>query len=381
MLEQTLQRFAETTKSLAMASTKPRTTALFLGSLASALVFTGCSSTSSTKVNANAGYEDVAKVLTTPNSIESMPLVPPQEDVRIGDVFIMEQGTSLLRNPKWASLEIVDAVNRHYTARPMFSQTADEYFMESADEEGGQEVPQPKLNPAQPRTILIGPLASIEGRDQFWRLIPPQVLALTLPPERRPNVEVAMRASAAQSYSLPQSEVLAASLSDKKTVSQRILENLDLVTKSDSIRLFIVSEVIYARAISMGIRPRNHDRSAPRRWSDVFDGPMVGLENASALNQQLRAENLDDLPSGELRFLSVSDQLILFRNTLEMPVAIGVRGISIDIDPVTGEVLQLALKHSDMKTLMRDEPEAEASPLPSAPTTKRNPSKLQPATR
>lgn len=363
-----------------MSSEKLRSSVRLLALLTVGFGITACSSTSSTKVKANSGYEDVAKVLATPNSIEAMPLLPPQEDVRIGDVYIMDAGHSLLHTPKWASLQIADAVNRHYAARPQFSQTNDEYFMESPDEEEDLTTHTPtQLNATQPRTILIGPMASIEGRDQFWRLVPPQVLALTLPPERRPNVEVAMRAGAAQSYSLPQSEVLAASLTGNDKLNPQLLKNLDLISESEVTRLFIVSEVIYARVISMGIRPRDQNPER-RRWTDLFDRPMAGLENAAELNQQLREENLDDLPSGELRFLSVSDELILFRNTLEMPVAIGVRGISIDVETETGEVLQVALKHSLMKDIMVEAVEPEIAPVTTL-QPKKNPSKLQPAGR
>ena len=74
--------------------------------------------------------------------------------------------------------------------------------------------------------------------------------------------------------------------------------------------------------------------------------------NAS-LNRQLREENLDDLPGGEVRFISVTDDLVLFRSTLEQPIAIGVRGVVLDVDPQTGNCFR---QHSHTMQFARDGP-------------------------
>ena len=51
-------------------------------------------------------------------------------------------------------------------------------------------------------------------------------------------------------------------------------------------------------------------------------------------------------PLRSTTLVSVPDDLVLFRATMEEPIAIGVRGVVLDVDPETGEVLQASLTHS-----------------------------------
>ncbi|MGB0413764.1 MAG: hypothetical protein ACPGJU_04895 [Coraliomargarita sp.] len=289
----------------------------------------------------------MADALAAQKGVNSMPLLPPREDVRVGDVFIVDTEPGkiqFLNAASWASLPLLGTVKDHYAQRPLYRKTDPELFMD--DYEGEAALPEPAVNNIELRPILIGPLAHVQGKNGFWKLVPPEVLALTLPPQRRPNVEVSVRASAAQSYSLPKSVVLDSALKDGD-LTPLIAENLDLVSSTPTVRLYVVSEVIYARVITMGVRPlAAKDQRNYWDFHDFASGPTKGLDRAADLNFQLREENLDDLPGGEVRFVSVTDDLVLFRATMEEPIAIGVRGVVLDVDPETGEVLQVSLTNS-----------------------------------
>lgn len=318
---------------------------LSLVSLGSLLALTGCSHFSNKSQPDR--YSAVAAALASQKGVNSMPLMPPREDVRVGDVFIVDGESGqiqFLNAASWASLPLLETVQEHYAQRPLYRKTDPELFMD--DYECEEMTPEPSVSNIELRPMLIGPLAHVQGRNGFWKLVPPEVLALTLPPQRRPNVEVSVRASAAQSYSLPKSVVIDRALKDG-TVIPLIADNLNLVTSTSTVRLYVVSEVIYARVISMGVRPlAAKDQRNYWDFHDFATGPTKGLDRAANLNRQLRDENLDDLPGGEVRFVSVTDDLVLFRATMEEPIAIGVRGVVLDVDPETGEVLQVSLTHN-----------------------------------
>ncbi len=308
-------------------------------------------------------YSAVADALAAQKGVNSMPLMPPREDVRVGDVFIVDgKGGKIqfLNSAAWASLPLFGTVKEHYAERPLYHKTDPELFM---DDYEGDDLPESTVSNIELRPMLIGPLANVQGRNGFWKLVPPEVLALTLPPQRRPNVEVSVRASAAQAYSLPKSVVLDSAL-EEGNLSPLIADNLNLVSTTATVRLYLVSEVIYARVISMGIRPlAAKDQRNYWDFHDLASGPTKGLDRAANLNRQLREENLDDLPGGEVRFVSVTDDLVLFRTTMEEPIAIGVRGVVLDVDPETGEVLQVSLTHSAPLPLIEEELDEDAEPV------------------
>ena len=48
----------------------------------------------------------------------------------------------------------------------------------------------------------------------------------------------------------------------------------------------------------------------------------------------------DDLPGGFMRFISVTDDSAVVRRVWQRGLAIGVRGLTLELDKVTGEVLR-----------------------------------------
>ena len=65
------------------------------------------------------------------------------------------------------------------------------------------------------------------------------------------------------------------------------------------------------------------------------------FSRALAINQILEAQGLDDNFGVRTKLIFIDDDGVVLRSTLPKPVAIGVRGLKLEVNPRTGEVLQI----------------------------------------
>ncbi len=92
--------------------------------------------------------------------------------------------------------------------------------------------------------------------------------------------------------------------------------------------------------------------------------PIYGAYvRANSINDIFRESDAYEYPGGFTRFVSVTDESMSIRRTWDPGLAIGVRGITLEVDAETGEVLRagpmgLALRQLTEPVLASDQPAA-----------------------
>ena len=75
---------------------------------------------------------------------------------------------------------------------------------------------------------------------------------------------------------------------------------------------------------------------------NVLDPAYAAFVRAGAINELLVETNADVLPGGFLRFVSITDDSITVRRVWQRGLAVGARGLTLEVDKVTGAVLRAA---------------------------------------
>jgi hypothetical protein len=81
----------------------------------------------------------------------------------------------------------------------------------------------------------------------------------------------------------------------------------------------------------------------------MLDPAYAAFVRANAINELLIESDADDLPGGFLRFVSITDDSVTVRRIWQRGLAIGARGLTLEVDKTTGEVL----RSGNMGTLIR----------------------------
>ncbi|MDC1287923.1 hypothetical protein N8198_08550 [Gammaproteobacteria bacterium] len=71
-----------------------------------------------------------------------------------------------------------------------------------------------------------------------------------------------------------------------------------------------------------------------------LDPAYTAFVRAQAINQVLIESDIDDLPGGFLRFVSVTDDSVTVRRVWQRGLAVGARGLTLEVDKTTGEILR-----------------------------------------
>ena len=72
----------------------------------------------------------------------------------------------------------------------------------------------------------------------------------------------------------------------------------------------------------------------------ILDPAFGAFVRANAINKLLIESDADDLPGGFLRFISITDDSVTVRRIWQRGLAIGARGLTLEVDKSTGEVLR-----------------------------------------
>jgi len=74
----------------------------------------------------------------------------------------------------------------------------------------------------------------------------------------------------------------------------------------------------------------------------MLDPAYAAFVRANAINELLLESDADDLPGGFLRFVSITDDSVTVRRIWQRGLAIGARGLTLEVNTTTGEVLRSA---------------------------------------
>ena len=333
--------------------------------------------------------------------LSMIPVFPPREDLRVGDVFVYSvdpdkpsSAKSSTRDrrfvaaaTRWSVLAVNEALDEEYRSRPAWPETAEAYVRTSAANEtrgwppqaGAESVFMIEEVPTRLRTVGLGQFsASSFTEGNLNVLIPNEVVNLVFGTAWSDVKAVMIRPHGAESYSLSLGRLIPLIVDDaseeagKYVLKAELRKHLAFVAapESNTVWIRVVSQVLYVRSVDISIEAKRtfrdddelHAYELPESATEADengDEPEVQEENddgaamnhavdpsfaafarAKAINQALFDADADDFPGGFIRVLSVTDDSVSIRRVWRHGVAVGVRGLTLEVDTNTGTVLR-----------------------------------------
>ncbi len=180
---------------------------------------------------------------------------------------------------------------------------------------------------------------------------------------------VSVRVSAAESYALSLATLLSQVLApvtggeqSRYYLKEPYREHLSLISDEGSVWLRVISEVLYVRSVDISVQSKDRSREDDELHTselgtpdesgamdtpetpttdDTLDPVYAAFVRADAINRRLIDSDTDDLPGGFVRFLSVTDESVSMRRIWHRGIAIGMRGLTLQVATRTGEILQV----------------------------------------
>jgi len=248
------------------------------------------------------------------------PVLPPSEDVYVGDVYVLPQ-------PPPPPPE-TGAEEPHVTGAPRW-----------------KSLPvQADLRDAARRRSRVGLRATgaltPAGAD-LESFVPAEIAPLVQGPAASERLALSLQAGDAESQSLSV-DALLEHLVDRDDggarprLKQEHLATLSLGADASTghAYLSVVSEVIYVRSMDAVLRRLDGTETA-------LEPGDAAIRRAAALNAALARSGLTDRLDGSLEFTLATDDAAMLRRRWTRPLAVAVRGVTLDVDRATGEVLRM----------------------------------------
>jgi len=243
------------------------------------------------------------------------------------------------------------------------------------------------------RLVAFGTADNVSfSEDELDGVIPPEVVSITGVRSWRDR-RVHARVSGAEAYALRLGALLPLLLDEgvgadgavSHFVKREYRAYLPLMSgaQTGTVRLDLISEVIYARSLDISVsrrgssgdddpllaselepdlpasadekNPGSDDGNDPEVPASIAAPPATATDvpsdhaidpglgayaRAAAINDVLIEANTADTPSGAVRIISATEDSILIRRIFRRGVAIAVRGLTLQVDAETGEVLK-----------------------------------------
>jgi hypothetical protein len=367
-----------------------------------------------------------------------VPVLPPSEDVRVGDIYVFPfnpdrstlrkrpgQLGGLAASPRWRTLSLLAELQTEYQLRPDWPATPDSY-LQISDNPAKREWAEPQA----PENRSIFAEDSVPGRLRNFgvsemstftllegdvnALVPTEAINLVLGTAWNDDKAVSMRMNSAETYSLGLHKVIEAALDNTEqgpALKTPYRDHLTLIADPglDTAWIRILSQVVYVRSIDIiiqsqsGFEEDEDDTNATEFVAEVektvtttevevpaddadevadgdadesvavtdeggvpqveatdemevvktetvsvsatipdhmLDPAYAAFVRANAINELLIESDADDLPGGFLRFVSITDDSVTVRRIWQRGLAIGARGLTLEVDKTTGEVLR-----------------------------------------
>jgi hypothetical protein len=312
---------------------------------------------------------------------------PPQEDVRVGDVFVYAvdpeprsiSAADEARSQKigtmgrWLTLPVLDDVEREYRERPEWPQTplasaeAGERSWSEPTSSGEQGIFAPQPVPNRLRDVTLAWMtATISGREEASATVPSELINLTKGTSFDDYKGITVSVGSAEMYALSLDTVLTLLVDEDTTgdQAQYVLKEqyrrflpLAALSDSDTVWIRVVSEVVYMRSMDYSVEtaqppdevedipPPEMTTAKPPAPTIVLapgeDPAVIPFQRAGEINRLRMAANNDRLPGGVSRILSVTDKSVAMRRIWSRGLAIAARGLTLEVDKSTGAVLRL----------------------------------------
>lgn len=318
-----------------------------------------------------------------------VPIFPPREDVQVGDVYVypynpdgpeaekaMKKGDLRIGMiPRWKSLNLLSDLKAEYRDRPSWPATPDEYsdILDTAviwksvwrqPTTGNSNIFERDTIPNRLRLVGFPDFAATTFTGgEASPLIPIEALNIAFGVNWSGVKSVTVKIPAAESYGLPLATVVKKLLKVERDTPEAapkvsLMDNMDtaslfLVVDKDVKRVWIrvITEVYYARAIDIAIQSKTQGGAVaaikPTRVpqvdttaSSVVDMDGSPVDRARELNRRLELAGASTVPGGLIRFVTATDRSVSMRRIWERDIAIGFRGLSLEVDKNTAVVSQ-----------------------------------------
>jgi len=298
---------------------------------------------------------------------------------------------------RWTSLPVLTELSNEYAQRPSWPMTPDAFVSQTGADAVWQEpgtegksifTPEPVVTRLRIVSLEQFAAVSFTGVD-LETVIPTEAATLIAGNADPRTLAVTLRAGSAESYSLSLNSVIGLLLDDAAgdggsgfVLKPAYRQNLDLVADplTGRVWLGVISEVVYIRSADITVRtfdatPKEEevtagelaqvaeklqetsatataDTPAQPAATGVSDralgtsavtklDPLYGaFVRAKAINDILADSVGDDAPGSLMHFISVTDESVALRRLWPRGLAVGVRGLILEIDTVTGRVLR-----------------------------------------
>jgi len=313
-----------------------------------------------------------------------VPVEPPNEDLRVGDLFVYavdpegERGGSTRTVDRrigavgrWASLPIATQLDEEYERRPSLPPTPAWTGLHTegrpwpeATTSGGASIFAPGGVAVRLRHVTIPSGARVVGTDFVETLIPSEVVSLTTGDQWQDAKGITITIGSAELYSLSLDTLLSLLVEETDDADGRsyVLKSeyrnrLPLIAQlgSGHVWVRVISEVLYVRSMDMAIDAVELDdmedipppdlTSAPKpppERAPVEGDPLVQpFERAARINQLLAASGTDRTPGVVTRIVSATDSSVTLRRIWQYPIAVAARGLTIEVHSGTGAVVRI----------------------------------------
>jgi hypothetical protein len=326
-----------------------------------------------------------------------VPVFPPREDVQVGDVHLYTQDpdsgrlVTLYDMPRWSALPTAELLEAAQSERVVNPETPASYLRSGIPPEerdwpealapAGAEGP--VAAPERLRSIQLPPFSVY--RADAAELPPAFSIMLAVDDSQEDWSSIRIGIESAETSALALEDAIAAFLERRGSriyLPPALQQNLRaLVSRDlDKVWLRVVTEVVYMRALRLTIVSEpdlieDDEPSAAALGYEVddseddsddveLDETYAAVARAHAMNQKLIDSGSDVLPDSFIRFLRVSDELTTARRVFRRPTAIGVGGLSLEVDARTGEVeaFRLMGRRLDLRRGSEDDDAIDAAP-------------------
>ena len=309
-----------------------------------------------------------------------VPVFPPREDVQIGDVHLYlddpDSGrlVALYDMPRWSALPSTKLLAEARQQRRENPETPASYLWAEMppQERTWPEALAPDPADSEDVEMRAGRLRSIQlppfsvERSEAAELPPALAMMLSIDARHEDWSSVRIGIESAETTALALEDAIAAFLERRGSrlyLPPALRQNLRALASRDleKVWLRIVTDVVYMRALRLTIVSEpdlfelatkktyaagldyKDDESDPDSAEVELDETYAAIVRANAMNQRMIESGTDVLPDSFIRFVRVSDEFTTVRRVFRRPTAIGVGGLSLQVDARTGEVGALRL--------------------------------------
>jgi hypothetical protein len=327
------------------------------------------------------------------------PVFPPTEDAYVGDVYVFSappdfgsltsaDGLRTAATPRWKSLQVLSQLESEYRERPTWSSSADA-LSEAGDT--SESIYRAGRVPVRHRVVGLRSMLKVTlAVHDLEPFIPIEVAPLINGPATPARLAVSVQAGDSETYSLSVDTIVEQLLEiaeeqdgTKFTLKPEHLANLSLAADPRTGRAYLVTvtQVLYVRSVEATIRRReptpegDSADGVPEQSEPATEGPAEPVESAAAvygadpavaailrgkaMNEAFNQSGSEDGVGEGVQIVMATDDSITLRRTWPYPLAVAIRGITLEVDTSTGAVLRMGPLGIELPTQPPPEPKPD----------------------